>query len=63
MTAKRLLIHSIFLLLLPIVIAWFEISVAGAIVLVVFALAWRWINAYPNATGFIRRLYEQERQR
>lgn len=43
MTAKRLLIHSIFVLLLPIIIAWFGISVPGAIALVVFALAWRWL--------------------
>ena len=43
MTGKRLLIYSIFLLLLPVVVAWFDISVAGAVALVVFALACRWL--------------------
>ena len=43
MTAKRLLIHSVFLLLLPVIVAWFGVSVPGAIVLVVFALFWRWM--------------------
>ena len=43
MTGKRLFIHSVFLLLLPILVAWYGISVAGAVVLVVFALAWRWM--------------------
>ena len=42
MTAKRLLIHSVFLLLLPLMVAWFSVSVWGAAALVVFALAWRW---------------------
>jgi len=43
MTARRLLIHSVFLFLLPLIVAWFGVSVAGAIVLIIFALAWRWI--------------------
>jgi len=43
MTGKRRLIHSVFLLLLPLIVAWFGISVVGAIALIVFALAWRWI--------------------
>ena len=42
MTGKRLLLHSIFLLLLPVIVAWYGISVAGAIALVVLALLWRW---------------------
>ncbi|MDX2416935.1 MAG: hypothetical protein QNK19_05680 [Xanthomonadales bacterium] len=42
MTPKRLFIHSVFLLLLPLVVAWFGISVPGAIALVIFALTWRW---------------------
>jgi glutathione S-transferase len=42
MTGKRLLVHTIFLLLLPVIVAWFGVSVAGAIALVIFALAWRW---------------------
>jgi len=43
MTGKRLFIHSVFLLLLPLIVAWFGISVPGAIVLVIFALVWRWL--------------------
>lgn len=43
MTGKRIFIHSVFLLLLPLIVAWYGISVAGAIALTVFALAWRWM--------------------
>lgn len=43
MTGKRLFIHSVFLFLLPIVVAWYGISVTGAVVLVMLALAWRWL--------------------
>jgi glutathione S-transferase len=43
MTGKRLLIHSIFLFFLPLIVAWFGVSVAGALVLVIVALAWRWV--------------------
>ena len=43
MTGKRLFIYSVFLLLLPLIVAQFGISVPGAIALVVFALACRWI--------------------
>ena len=39
----RLLVHTIFLFLLPIIVAWFGVSVWGAIALVIFALAWRWV--------------------
>jgi hypothetical protein len=42
MTGKRLLIHSLFLFTLPVIVAWFGISVAGAIGLLLFALIWRW---------------------
>ncbi len=42
MTGKRILVHSIFLFLLPVIVAWFGISPAGAIGLVVLALLWRW---------------------
>ena len=42
MTAKRLLIHSVFLFLLPLIVAWFGISMWGAAALVILALAWRW---------------------
>ena len=43
MGGKRLLVHSIFLLLLPVIVAWFGISLAGAMGLVVIALLWRWV--------------------
>lgn len=42
MTGKRLFIYSVFLLLLPVIVAWFDLSVAGAVALVVFALICRW---------------------
>lgn len=42
MTGRRLLLHSLFLFLLPVLVAWFGISVAGAIGLVLLALLWRW---------------------
>jgi len=45
MTEKRLLIHTIFLFLLPLIVAFFGVSPAGAVALVVFALAWRWAIA------------------
>ena len=43
MTGKRLFIYAVFLLLLPLIVARFGISVPGAVALVVFALACRWI--------------------
>lgn len=43
MTGKRLFIYSVFLLLLPLIVAWFGITVPGAIALVIFALACRWL--------------------
>jgi len=43
MTGRRLLLHSFFLFLLPIVVAWWGISVAGSIGLVLLALLWRWL--------------------
>jgi len=42
MTGKRKIIHTLFLLILPLIVAWFGISVAGAFALVLAALAWRW---------------------
>ena len=42
MTGKRLLVHSGFLLLLPLIVAWLGISVPGALALVLLALLWRW---------------------
>jgi glutathione S-transferase len=42
MNGKRLLVHTIFLFLLPLIVAWFGISLPGALVLVALALLWRW---------------------
>jgi glutathione S-transferase len=42
MTGKRLLLHSLFLFLLPVIVAWLGISTAGAFALVLLALLWRW---------------------
>lgn len=40
MTGKRLLVLSVFLLTLPVIVAWFGVSVAGAVALVIVALAY-----------------------
>lgn len=42
MTGRRLLLHGFFLFLLPVAVAWLDISVAGAIGLVLLMLLWRW---------------------
>ena len=42
MTSKRLLLHTAFTLLSPILVAWFGVSVAGAVALVLLLLVWRW---------------------
>lgn len=42
MTGSRLLIHTLFLFLLPVIVAWLGLSPASAAVLVLFALVWRW---------------------
>jgi glutathione S-transferase len=39
----RLLLHSLFLLLVPVIVAWFGISVVGATALVILGLLWRWV--------------------
>ena len=43
MTSKRLLVHTCFLFLLPLVVAWFGMSVGAAIGLVLLMLVWRWL--------------------
>lgn len=43
MARRRLLIHTAFLFLLPVVVAWFGFSVATAIGLVLLMLLWRWL--------------------
>jgi len=42
MEGKRLLVHATFLLLLPLIVAGFGMSLAGAAGLVMLALLWRW---------------------
>lgn len=43
MIKNRRLIHTVFLLLLPIIVAWFGLSAATALVLVLVTLVWRWL--------------------
>lgn len=43
MTRKRLLIHSVFVTLLPVIVAWFGLGVFSTIVLVLLLLLWRWL--------------------
>jgi len=43
MHGKRVIIHTAFLLLLPLVVAAFGMSFWGALLLVIIALAWRWV--------------------
>ena len=43
MTPRRLLVHSVFLLLLPLIVAWYGLSVPVAFVLVLLTLLWRWV--------------------
>jgi glutathione S-transferase len=40
---KRRLVHTTFLFLLPLIVAAFGISLAGAVALVLLALLWRWL--------------------
>ncbi len=43
MARKRLLIHAVFLFLLPVIVAWFGLGVASTIGLVLLMLLWRWL--------------------
>ena len=43
MTGKRLFIHTLFLFLLPVLVAVYGVSVAGSIALVLIMLLWRWM--------------------
>jgi len=43
MTGKRLFIHSVFLFLLPVLVAAYGVSLAGSILLVIAMLLWRWM--------------------
>lgn len=40
--STRLFVHALFVFALPVLVAWYGVSVAGAIAFVVLALAWRW---------------------
>ena len=43
MARNRLLIHSLFLVLLPLIVAWFGFGVVTTLVLVGLMLLWRWL--------------------
>lgn len=43
MIERRLLIHTVFVTLAPIIVAWFGLSVPAAILLVLLLLLWRWM--------------------
>lgn len=43
MTGKRTLVHTVFLFLLPVLVAWFGWSVLTAVGVVLLMLAWRWL--------------------
>lgn len=43
MGRKRLLLHSMFLVLLPIIVAWFGLGLLTTVILVAVLLLWRWL--------------------
>ena len=43
MISPRHLIHTLFLFALPIIVAWFGLSVWSALLLTIAALMWRWL--------------------
>ena len=43
MIHRRLLVHSAFLALAPIIVAWFGLSTPAAVLLVALLLLWRWV--------------------
>jgi len=51
MTRKRQLIHTAFLFLLPIVVAWMGAGVPTALLLVAGALLWRWLIVLSGVTA------------
>ena len=59
MTGRRLLLHSLFLFLLPVIVAGFGVSVAGAVGLVLLMLLWRWAISL-SAIAFPARVPELE---
>ncbi len=50
MARTRLLIHSVFLFLLPLVVAWFGLGLASAALLVLLMLLWRWLVVLSGLT-------------
>ncbi len=42
MPNRQVVIHTVFLLLLPLIVAAFGMSVWSALLLIIIALAWRW---------------------
>ena len=51
MTRKRRLVHTFFLFLLPILVAWMGASVPTALLLVALALLWRWLIVLSGITA------------
>lgn len=43
MTGKRLLVHAVFLYLLPLIVALYGLSVFSALLLILLVLVWRWL--------------------
>ncbi len=43
MTRKRLFIHSVFLVLLPLLVAWLGLGLVSATALALLLLLWRWL--------------------
>lgn len=43
MVRNRLLVHSIFLVLLPLVVAWFGLGIAATVALILLLMLWRWV--------------------
>jgi glutathione S-transferase len=43
MTGKRPLVYAAFLLLLPLLVAWYDLSLMSTLALVLLALLWRWM--------------------
>ena len=50
MIGNRLLLHAVFLLAAPIIVAWFGFSVPVAVLLVLLLLLWRWLTVL---SGFV----------
>ena len=51
MIDKRRLLHTVFLLLSPLIVAWFGWSFTAALALVMFLLLWRWLISLSTFTA------------